>query len=387
MLRFFSTAIGLCLLATGASGAVLKTVYTGTQTMGTAVTNVALAPAVVPTNTFVICQGDSGALGSNPTIRATCELNVAGNQLTITTSAADATITVRWYVVEFLSGVSVQRNPVGIPATLPIGTNTLAVPVALVTLASSFVLITERMNSANQAIDEQWTVRAQLTTTTNLQLTRNASATAAVSVAWQVIQIDSAAVQAGTATILAAALTATAALAPSVDTNRTFLVFSRSAGSATGGVEQLYQVTGQITAPNQITFTRAVGGGANTQVDIVWYAVRMTDGTTVQKNVCGPSGTGAGSDTMPAVPAGCLTIPTAIATNRSIALLSTLGDNPSASTTADLDDTSWRSTLAAAAITLNRSAGASRTENATVAWQVVQFNNTINTIDRVEVVP
>ncbi len=381
-LQFFSTAIGLCLLATGAPGAVLKSVQTGTQTMGVAVTNVNLAATpVVPANAFVICQADTGALGSNPTVRATCELNSA-TQLTITTSAADATLTVRWYVVEFLSGVSVQRGLANLAAA------TATTPIALgtaVNLASSFALITERMNSATQTIDEEWTVRAQLTTTTNLQLTRIESGTA-VSVAWQVIQIDSAAVQSGATTIAINATVATAALNPPVDTGRTFLVFSRTGGTAIAGEERRYQVTGQITAPNTITFTRAFQNNlANTQIDVIWYAVRMTDGTTVQNNVCGPSGTA--PSTMPNTPVGCLTIPTPIATNRSIAILSTRGDAASGTTTADLDDTSWRSTLAAAAITLNRSTGASLTSNATVAWQVVQFNNTTNTIDRVEVVP
>jgi hypothetical protein len=402
-LQFFSTAIGLCVLAAGASGAVLKSVQSNTQTMvvaGVPVTtvNVNLPTPVIASNAFVICQADTGGVTSNPTARATCELN-SNTQLTITISVTDPSATplaVRWYVAEFLSGVSVQRGLANFAAA------TLTTPVALgtaVNLASSFVLVTERMNSPTQTIDQQWTVRAQLTTINNLQLTRNASGTA-VSVAWQAIQIDSAAVQPGiaplTTTILANALTATAALAPSVDTKRTFLVFSHSAGSATGGDERLYRVTGQITAPNTITFTRALSGAAGTQVqvDIVWYAVRMTDGTTVQnsiaaQSICGPSGTGAASATMPALPAGCLTIPTVIATNQSIALLSARGDAASGTGTADLDDTSWRSTLAPAgnAIVLNRSAGSSLSTNATVAWQVVQFNNTTNTIDRVEIVP
>ena len=387
-LQFFSTAIGLGLLATGASGAVLKSVQSNTQTMAATPATVNLPTPVIATNAFVICQADTGAAGSNPTARATCELN-SNTQLTITTSVADPSatpLTVRWYVVEFLSGVSVQRGLANFAAATP------TTPVALgtaVNLASSFVLVTERMNSATQTIDQQWTVRAQLTTINNLQLTRNASGTA-VGVAWQVIQIDSAAVQSGITTIAINATIATAPLNPPVDAGHTFLVFSRSAGSLVGGDERLYQVTGKITAPNTITFTRAFQtGAANDQVDIVWYAVRMTDGTTVQNNVCGPSGTGAASATMPNTPAGCLTIPTVIATNRSIALLSTRGDAASGTPTGDLDDTSWRSTLAPAgnAIVLNRSAGSSLTTNATVAWQVVQFNNAANTIDRVEVVP
>src|SRR5476649_621652 len=220
-LQFFSTAIGLCLLATGASGAVLKSVQTGTQTMGVTPATVNFAPAVVSSNTFVICQADTGRVTSIPNARATCDLNPIGTQLTIQTSAADGTalpntLTVRWYVAEFFSGVSVQRGltafPIGITNTLP----AIVLPTA-VNLASSFVLVTERMiEPALQTIDERWTVRAQLTAAgANLQITRNAGGTI-VNVAWQVVQIDSAAVQPGiapvTTTIAANALVATAAL-------------------------------------------------------------------------------------------------------------------------------------------------------------------------------
>lgn len=398
LLQFFSIAIALCVLATGASGAVVKSVQSNNQTMAATPATVNLPTQVIASNAFVICQADTGGITSFPAARATCELNATGTQLTITTNKADLTatpLTVRWYVAEFLSGVSVQRGL----TTLAAGSTTTAPPALnpAVNLASSFVLVTENMNDAvNQNNDEQWTVKAQLTTTTNLQLTRNASGTA-VKVAWQVIQIDSAAVQSGTTTIAINSRVATVALNtlvnPPVDPSRTFLVFSRSAWlpiAASAGEERRYQVTGQITAPNTITFTRAYQNNLpNTQVDIVWYAVRMTDGTLVQNNVCGPSGTGAASATMPAVPAGCLIIPTTIATNRSIALLSARGDDLGGASNQDLDDTSWRSTLAPAgnAIVLNQSAGANFATSATVAWQVVQFNNTTNTIDRVEVIP
>src|SRR5471030_2656179 len=229
-LQFFSTAIGLCLLATGASGAVLKSVQSNNQSMAVTPVTFNLPTQVNASNAFVICQGDTGGITSFPAARATCELNALGTQLTITTSANDGSatpLTVRWYVAEFLSGVSVQRNVAGTPAAFLAATTTLAVALpTAVNLASSFVLVTERMaDSANQNNDERWTVRAQLTTTNNLQLTRNASGTA-ISVAWQVIQIDAAAVQPGIApvtTTIAIGATATAALNPPVDTKRTFL--------------------------------------------------------------------------------------------------------------------------------------------------------------------
>jgi len=347
--------------------AVLKSVQTGTVAMNPAVQPVAIA-SVVTARTFVVCEGDTGGVGSNPTVRATCELpnTVNATTLTITTNVADATMTVRWYVVEFLSGVTVQRGLVptgtftGVTATVPVG-------IAAVNLAKTFVLTTERVNSATQTIDEEWTTLAQLTTTTNLQITRLETGVA-LAVAWQVIQIESASVQSGTTTIPAASAPATAVLGTPVDVSRTFLVFSQNGGTAIGGDEGLYRITGVITNATTLTFQRAKAGAANTQINVAWFAVRMTDGTTVQRNLCGPSGN---VSTMPAAPAGCLTLAPAIVPTRSVAFISARGDAASGSPTADLDDTSWKSALAAGAITLTRSAGASNSTSDTVAWQVV----------------
>src|SRR5712691_4012839 len=107
--------------------------------------------------TFVICQGDTGGNNNDSTLRVTCELTNP-TTLTITASAVLATQTVRWYVVEFLSGVSVQSGLTSLGASL-----TVAVPIAAVTLAKTFVLISERINDANSSRDERWTTTAQLT--------------------------------------------------------------------------------------------------------------------------------------------------------------------------------------------------------------------------------
>jgi hypothetical protein len=231
-------------------------------------------------------------------------------------------------------------------------------------------------NSTNEYIDEQWTVQAQLTSPTNLQLTRNATATA-INVAWQVIQIASAAVQSGSASIAINALTATAALNPPVDLTRTFLVFTRSGGSGSFGVESFYQTTGQITNATTLTFTRAFQGNfANSQVDIAWFAVRMTDGTTVQRGLQGPSGVGGASATMNAV------LPSAIAINRSVPFISVMGDPAPANPFSNLDDTSWKAALTSTTnLRLTRAAGAANVSNATMAWQVVQFNDRPNLVD------
>jgi hypothetical protein len=272
--------------------------------------------------------------------------------------------------VEFLSGVTVQRGLTSLGASL-----TVAVPISAVNLAKTFVLISERINDGSTNRDERWTTTAELTSTTNLRLTRtDASGGNAPSIAWQVIQIESAVVQSGIATIAQGALSTTAPLSPAVDTTRTFLVFTTSAGNAINGVESRYMTTGVLTDATTLTFTRAlirnVAGG---QVDIRWFAVRMTDGTTVQRGPAGPSGTGAGSATMNA------TLAPAIVTNRSVPIISVIGDAGSSAST-NLNDTSWEAAFTSTT-NLQLTRVAANNSNATVAWQVVQFANTPNRID------
>ncbi len=360
----------LCLTwSLSAGAAVVKSVQTGTVTMNPATQTVTVT-SVNTAKTFVICQSDTGGTNTASTTRATCELTNS-TTFTITVSAAVAAQTVRWYVVEFFSGVSVQRGLTNLAASL-----TVAVPIAAVNLAKTFVLTSERINDGNSNRDERWTTTAQLTSTTNLQLTRTDSATA-TSIAWQVIQVESASVQSGIVTIAInqTVATVTLAAANAVDTSRTFLVFTQSGGTAVNGIERYYQTTGELTNATTLTFTRAFQNNtANTQVNIAWFAVRMVDGTTVQRGLAGPSGaTGAtGTTTMNAAL-------TAIDTSRSVPIISVRGDAASNAST-NLDDTSWKAAFTTPTnLQLTRVAG--NTTNATVAWQVVQFNKAPNLVD------
>jgi hypothetical protein len=379
-LLIFAIAVGWSL---SARAAVLKAngVQTGVVTMPVSgatpvVLDIAIT-SVVAGNTFVLCQNDAAI--RLPTTRPLCELTSPTN-LRITTYDGSGKEVVQWYVVEFLSGVTVQRSPTGGTVLAAGGPPVIVTLAPAVNLAQTFVLISENMNnSTSEYIDEQWTVQAQLTSPTNLQLTRNANATA-INVAWQVIQIASAAVQSGTASIAINALTATAVLNPPVDLTRTFLVFTRSGGSQSFGVESFYQTTGQITNATTLTFTRAFQfNNPNEQVDIAWFAVRMTDGTTVQRGLQGPSGTGAPSATMN------VALPSAVVTNRSVPFISVMGDPAPANPFSNLDDTSWRAALTTTTnLRLTRSSvlpATNNTSNATVAWQVVQFNNQPNLVD------
>jgi hypothetical protein len=363
----FAIAVG-CSLTAGA--AVLKSngVQTGVVTMpgGSTAATVAIT-SVNTNNTFVICnplisKNGNGAVASE---FVTCELT-GPTTLTITNGAADSTEVVRWYVVEFSSGVTVQRGLVP-TATYLAGTATVNVAIAAVNLATTFVLISARTAYGGADADEQFTPTAQLTTTTNLQLTRSETGTA-LAVAWQVIQINSAAVQSGTASIAKNTTSITATLGPAVDTTKTFLVFTGNASTKAVGVESKYLTTGEITNATTLTFTRAVAAnGAGGQVDIAWFAVSMTDRTAVQSNT--NTTPNPGTTTMNA------TLGTPVVINRSVPFISVSGD-PASLANNDLEDNSWAAVLTSTTnLQMTKSTTALNQANTTIAWQVVQFAN------------
>lgn len=359
---------------TGVSAAILKSIQTNATSI-TALTDVSIT-AVNMSRTFVICQSDTGGANNNATVRATCELTSTTN-LRITPGNTVSAETVRWYVVEFYSGVTVQRG------VTSMGTSATAnAAITAVDLSKTFVLTTERANDSSAGQDERWTITAELNSTTNLLLTRNetGSLAEAPSIAWQVVQIESALVQSGSTTITGSQTAATATLTNAVDTSRTFVVFSARGGTNIDGVERFYRTTGVLTNATTLTFTRAFqDGDAGRQVDIAWFAVRMTDGTTVQRGTSGPSGTGAGSATLNA------TLGTAIDTARSIPLISVRGDAASGVNTA-LDDTSWKARLTSAT-NLELTRVAANSTNATLSWEVIQFAVSPNLVDRSEFIP
>jgi hypothetical protein len=368
-------------LSSGA--AVLKNVQTGVATMpGGSTTATVAITSVVTARTFVICYflvGNNN--GQTDAQRVTCELPATptATTLTITNGVQDGAEVVRWYVVEFLSGVTVQRSPAGGTA-IAAATPTLGVAIAAVNLAKTFVLISARTATGSSTLDrdEQFTPTAQLTSTTNLQLTRNEIGTVAVAVAWQVVQIESAVVQSGTVSIAKNTTSITAALAPAVDMARTFLVFTSNGGDKVAGVESKYLTTGVITNATTLTFTRAVAQNGNGgQVDIQWFAVRMTDGTTVQRG------------TSPTAPTPGVTMNaalTSIVQARSIPIISASGDPAAGAANDALDDNSWAAAFTPPGVTstnlqLTTSVNAQNNVNTTVAWQVIQFSNTPNLVD------
>lgn len=100
--------------------------------------------------------------------------------------SAGASVNLKWQVVSFTSGVTVQRG------TNNMGVNPQNVTISAVTLSNSFPIVT--WLSQGTAFSQEDAIAAYISNTTTLEL-RADSAGATVEVAWQVVTYDTATVQ------------------------------------------------------------------------------------------------------------------------------------------------------------------------------------------------
>jgi hypothetical protein len=178
---------------------------------------------------------------------------------------------IRYYVAEFSSGVSVQR---GTKTTLT--SNTINVSLSpTVDVNKSFPLISGFVSGTIH--DGNDFIEAEITANNNLQLRRN-TGDGTAKVDWQVVEYGCSAVQKNTISSWATGST-TATLSPSVDLNKSWLIYSYRADSGGDATMAENMVRGRITADNELTFDRDDTGS---NIDLTWYLVEFTDATTVK---------------------------------------------------------------------------------------------------------
>jgi hypothetical protein len=321
--RRWSTALALAVVAwlsaaRPVEAAIVKSVTSGSTTLAASSTtkNVALTGVDI-TKAFVSCAAeppDRETAYSN----ATCDLNNNGAggaaQLTVTVGASlNNPLPVRYYVVEFTAGVSVQRGTASFTSTnlSPSATPSLTA----VDCTKSFVVISTRSTDVNTTADEAATIRAILGTgaspctsgtTTSLELRRNEGVSGVtVTVIWQVVTMEGASVQRGTSCIGGASTCTTNSggtaglnnritLGTAVDTTKSFILMTKKGGPSIGGVEGEYNTRAEFLATGAsvtgVQFVRALGVTANNhQVDIGYEVVSLSDGSTVQTSGTTPT--------------------------------------------------------------------------------------------------
>ena len=176
--------------------ATIKTVQSGTATIADNSASITATITSVATDkaflTFTVRHNNTN------TSEQSRDLQVRGvltNSTTVTfdrdsAASGQGTCVVSWFVIEYTSGVTVQRGTVaGINAT----THNVTLPTA-VTLAQSWPIVTMQGFAGSSEIKQRHTIRAEITTTTNLALT-NAANASSCKFAWQVIDYTGASVQ------------------------------------------------------------------------------------------------------------------------------------------------------------------------------------------------
>jgi hypothetical protein len=288
--------LGLAVVATGreAAAAQLMSLQSGTVTVSGGVASVVTLPtAVNMTKAFVV-------FGTTESTADPLDGQVSGQLTTPTTvtfrqAGGTASVTVKYYVAEFASGVSVQRGSIDI-ATGNVFNVTLGTPVDT---TKSFPLISYRSAGTNFNCNDF--VRAKLTTGANLQLSSdvtNCGVVATSVVEWQVVQYQDASVRSGDVAFAAGSTVQTANLAPGVNTAKSWLVYSyEGTPDATPNVG-LYLVRGLVTNPTTLTFDRSNSGTVS--LTLTWYLIEFTDSTTVQSGTQAfPTGVAANNVTLP----------------------------------------------------------------------------------------
>ncbi|MCH8991815.1 MAG: hypothetical protein IIA44_08735, partial [Acidobacteria bacterium] len=209
-------------------------------------------------------------------------LNAAGNAVEfvrVTNEAVPVPISIQWYVVEYSCGIRVQRGEVAQ------GSTTINVPITPVGATSAaFVTWSKSPASGDNNWSQDDPVVGELTSPSNIQFRVN-SANLSHVIAWQVVEfIDPADVnvQRGTTSLLGTATSTTATLSPPVDVTKTFVLvgYRTAGGGADIGARML---RAELTNSTTITIDRSISGTPDDITEIVWQAVELQDGSSVQR--------------------------------------------------------------------------------------------------------
>ncbi len=255
------------------SGTITNVINTSTAT---------LSNPVDMTKSFVYCG--ARIQGSAAANMITCQLT-SPTTVSVTSGQSSATgTTANWFVVEYASGVNVQRGTTNLSSgAAGVGNTFQNVTISSINLSKSFVIVYSKTSTTSTALDEERTVMGYFNNSTTLRLERQVSSTMSTTIEWQVVEFNGANVQSsGTSPLELAATTSVVnyTLPSSVDLTKSFLLFSINGSSGVIGREAHLYTRGQISNANTISFNRR--GNANVSVQISWFVIEMTDGTKVQ---------------------------------------------------------------------------------------------------------
>jgi hypothetical protein len=282
-----------------ATAAELKSFQRGTTTVAATATatTITLSPTVDATKAilvFGVSENNDVPADGQISGQITTAATDPGCPATMTCASfqrvgAGGTVTVTWYVVEFVSGVRVQRGSIPpCPAPSPCMDDasnpaSVDVPISAVDRTKTFPLISLRTTGISYDSGDFY--RAKLTTDTNLRIV-TPDAGAAVTVEWQVVEYQDAKVQTGDLSFTNTDLSLNASLPTAVNTAKSWLIYDYECTpfQCDGDLPNMGSklMRGVVTDSTTLTFDRNNTGLAGESIDLTWYLVEFTDGTTVQ---------------------------------------------------------------------------------------------------------
>ncbi|HEY4612413.1 MAG TPA: hypothetical protein VII11_05480, partial [Bacteroidota bacterium] len=352
----------------------MKAVQKGTTTIssngGTNTVTVTLGTAIDPTKSFLIFQTrHNGNRPVNSFLRGRIASSTTLEFVRVSDETAPGvTMNIQWYVVEYNSGVFVQRGEISSMNATAINV-TLGTPVAAVNQA--FVLWSKTAAAVDQGVDNNDPVLAELTSTSNLQI-RVQTANSGHAIWWEVVEFTSASdinVQKGSITTMTSTTTSvTGTLATAVDVTKSFVLVGYNT-SASGSDIGARMLRAQLTNSTTVTIDRSISGTPDDITEIVYQVVELKDASTVQR----------GSATLASAASQGTVALTTVDVNRTVAfgsVQSGAGQNMGRSSYASDDILGVGSAtmaLTATQLTIDRNNTAAATD---IGWSVVEFGTT-----------
>jgi hypothetical protein len=253
----------------------IKTVQSGSATIaagtssGTAsITAVDLSKSFLMYNCRVTTTGVGDASNGEIVGYLTSTTQISFERLTGTGNAAN----IRWFVIEFLIGVTVQQNTTLLaPAATPHN-----VTITTVDTTKSWSIVNHELNGNNWSYDDIWT--SEITTATNIQFQVGSYATAS-RLAWQVIEYTDCSVEKVSKSLDAASTSDTSTIT-SVTTSKA-AIFGRYRFATDEVILYTIQWIWRITDSTTITYSRQAAGSAINNG--IFYVVNFSDSTTIQR--------------------------------------------------------------------------------------------------------
>ncbi|MEQ8551610.1 MAG: T9SS type A sorting domain-containing protein [Cyclobacteriaceae bacterium] len=197
-----------------------------------------------------------------------------GGEITNTTTLTfvrnnnGGSVSISWEVIEFESGVYVQRGS----DVVPLSTN-VDITIECVDLNQSFVILSGINDGTTLGNDDG--ITGNLTSETNLRLLTGTTGGDFDQAYWQVIEYQGASVQKVTASLTGA--TATSTIPTPVDMSKTMIISSHIIGG-NSNADDLPRT--ELTNSNTVTYTRV---GTTNTMTFLTYVVEFTDQTTVAR--------------------------------------------------------------------------------------------------------